>query len=140
MFASRRTWLDTLGWLAEACSLRPGNTQQRRIWLDSCQKRCGDQLCWSGQIGRVERRGAMLKKMMSKVIKDTNASGRETLDMILSDGLNAANKITRHRVLLLRLWVLPRLHRIPGTPCDEDTGRQLLVYSHVTERRHVKRS
>ena len=30
------------------------------------------------QIGRVERRGAMLKKMMSKVIKDT-------LDLILSE-------------------------------------------------------
>ena len=29
------------------------------------------------QIGRVERRGAMLKRMMSKVIKDTYASGRE---------------------------------------------------------------
>ena len=79
----------------------------------------------------------MLKKMMSKVIKDTNASGRETLDMILSEGLNAANKITRHRGLAPAPWVLSRL---PATTCDEDTGRQLLVYSHVTERRHVKRS
>ena len=32
------------------------------------------------QIGRVER-GDMLKKMMSKVIKDTHASGRESMDM-----------------------------------------------------------
>ena len=30
------------------------------------------------QIGRVERRGALFKKMMSKVIKDTQASGRES--------------------------------------------------------------
>ena len=37
------------------------------------------------QIGRVERRGAMLKKMMSKVIKDTDASGRESMDLILSE-------------------------------------------------------
>ena len=35
------------------------------------------------QIGRVERRGAMLKKVMSKVIKDTHASGRESMDIIL---------------------------------------------------------
>ena len=39
------------------------------------------------QIGRVERRGEMLRKMMSKVIKDTHASGRESVDMILSDCL-----------------------------------------------------
>ena len=48
------------------------------------------------QIGRVERRGDMLKKMMSKVIKDTHASGRESMDMILSECLNAANEMTRH--------------------------------------------
>ena len=48
------------------------------------------------QIGRVERRGAMLRKMMSKVIKDTYASGRESMDMILSKCLNAVNEMTRH--------------------------------------------
>ena len=41
------------------------------------------------QIGRVERRGAMLKKIMSKVIKDTHASGRESKDMILGDCLSS---------------------------------------------------
>ena len=46
------------------------------------------------QIGRVERRGAMLKRMMSKVIKDTHASVREARDMILSECLNAANEMT----------------------------------------------
>ena len=46
------------------------------------------------QIGRVERRGAMLKRMMSKVIKDTHASGREPRDMILSECLNAFNEMT----------------------------------------------
>ena len=48
------------------------------------------------QIGRVERRGAMLKKMMSKVIQDTHASGRESMDMILSECLKAVNEMTRH--------------------------------------------
>ena len=37
------------------------------------------------QIGRVERRGDMFKKMMSTVIKDTHVSGRESMDMILSE-------------------------------------------------------
>ena len=35
------------------------------------------------QIGRGERRGDALKKMMSKVIKDTHASHRESMDMML---------------------------------------------------------
>ena len=39
------------------------------------------------QIGRIERRSDMLKKMMSNVIKDTHASGRESMDMILSECL-----------------------------------------------------
>ena len=47
------------------------------------------------QIGRVERRGDMLKKMMSKVIKDSHVSGRESIDMILSECMNAANQMTR---------------------------------------------
>ena len=47
------------------------------------------------QIGRVERRGDRLKKMMSKVIKDTHASGRESIDMIHSECMNAANEMTR---------------------------------------------
>ena len=38
----------------------------------------------------------MLKKMMSKVVKDTHASGRESMDMILRECLNAANEMTRH--------------------------------------------
>ena len=38
----------------------------------------------------------MLKKMMSKVTKDTHASGRESMDMILSECLKAVNEMTRH--------------------------------------------
>ena len=45
------------------------------------------------QIARAERRGAMLNKMMSKVIKDTHASGRESMDMILSECLNTTNEV-----------------------------------------------
>ena len=48
------------------------------------------------QIGRVERGADMLKKMMSNVTKETDASGRESMDMILSECLNAADEITRH--------------------------------------------
>ena len=72
------------------------------------------------QIGRVERRGDMLKKMMSKVIKDTHASGRESMDMILRECLNAVNETTRHCGFSPAQWVLSRLARIPATMGDED--------------------
>ena len=73
------------------------------------------------QLGRLERRGAMLKKkMMSKVIKDTHASGRESMDMILSECLNAANEMTRHGGFAPAQWVLSRLPRNPATMGDED--------------------
>ena len=48
------------------------------------------------QIGRVERRNDTLKKMMSKVINETKAVGREAVDMILSECLNAINEVSRH--------------------------------------------
>ena len=72
------------------------------------------------QIGRVERRGAMLKKMMSKVIKDTHASGRESMDIILSECLNAVNEMTRHGGFAPVQWVLSRLPRNLTTMGDED--------------------
>ena len=72
------------------------------------------------QIGRVEQRGAMLKKMMSKVIKDTHASGRRSMDMTLSECLNAVNEMTRHGGFAPVQWVLSRLPRNPATMGDED--------------------
>ena len=72
------------------------------------------------QIGRVERRGAMLKNMMSKVIKDTHASGRESMDMILSECLNA-NEMARHGGFPPAQWLLSlRRPRNPATMGDED--------------------
>ena len=72
------------------------------------------------QFGRVERRGAMLKKMMSKVIKDAHAAGRKSMDMILSECLNAANEMTRHGGFAPAQWVLSRLPRNPATMGGED--------------------
>ena len=67
------------------------------------------------QIVGVERRGDMLKKMMSKGIKDTHASGRESMDMILSECLRAANEMTRRAGFAPAQWVLSRLPRSPAT-------------------------
>ena len=61
----------------------------------------------------------MLKKMMSKVIKDTHASGRESVDVVFSERLNAANEMTRHGGFAPAQWVLSRLPRNPATMCDE---------------------
>ena len=71
------------------------------------------------QIGRMERRGAMVKRTMSKVILDTHASGRASMDMILSECLNAANEMTRHGGFVPAQWVLSRLPRNPATMGDE---------------------
>ena len=104
------------------------------------------------QIGRVERRGAMHKKMMSKVIKDTHALGKKAMHIILSECLNAVNEMTRHGGFAPAQWVLSRLprNRPPWTmkmntsmwvrckhmPMDQ----QLSGYSHITEQRHSKLS
>ena len=72
------------------------------------------------QIGRVERRDAMLKKMMSNVIKDTHASGKESMDMILSDCLNADNEMTRPGGFAPAQCVLSRLPRNLATMGEED--------------------
>ena len=62
----------------------------------------------------------MLEKMMSKVIKDTHASGTESMDMILSACLNAVNGMTLHGGFAPAQWVLSRLPRTPATMGDED--------------------
>ena len=72
------------------------------------------------QNGRVERRGAMLKRMMSRVIKDTRASGKESMDMILSECLNAVNEMTRHGGFAPAQWVLSRPPRNLATMGEED--------------------
>ena len=101
-------------------------------------------------VGRVERRGATLQKMMLIVFKATHASGRESMDMMLSDCLNAANEMTRHGCFCHSWYfhifraVLPRwvakmnvlmfvLHK------HMLMDRLPSAYSHVTERRYVKR-
>ena len=72
------------------------------------------------QIGRVERRGDMIKKMMPKVIKNTHASSRESTDMILTECLNSANEMTRHGSFAPAQWLLSRFPRSPATMGDED--------------------
>ena len=62
----------------------------------------------------------MLKRMMSKVIKDTHASGRESMGMILSERLDAVNEMTRHGGFAPAQCVLSRLPRNTATMGDED--------------------
>ena len=111
MFASFRALLDASGWL---CVL-PRNTHNRGVFSSTFAKNGvvirPARLAGPEEIGRVERRGDMLKKMMSKVIKDTHASGRESMDMLLSRCLNAANEMIRHGGSLPAQWVFSRLPR-----------------------------
>ena len=55
------------------------------------------------------------RKSATSHIKDTHASGRESMDMILSECLNAVDEMTRHGGFALAQWVLSRLPRNPAT-------------------------
>ena len=54
------------------------------------------------------------------VIKDTHASGRESMDLILSECLKAVSEMARHGGFARAQWVLSRLPRNPSTMGDED--------------------
>ena len=41
------SWTRWAGW-PKLVRCDRGDTQQRRIWLHSCQERCGNQTCWTG--------------------------------------------------------------------------------------------
>ena len=133
-------WTDWAGW-PELVRCDPG-THNRGVFGSTLAKN-GVVIRPAGlgapqQFGRVERRGAMLKKMMSKVIKDAHASGRKSMDMILSECLNAANEMTRHGGFAPAQWVLSRLPRNPATMGDEDEC--LDVGALQAGLQHVKRS
>ena len=75
-----------------------------------------------------------LRRMMSKVIKDTHASGRESMDMILSECLNAVNEMARHGGFAPALWVLSRLPRNPVTMGDGPTTFGVQSHCRATPR------
>ena len=85
------------------------------------------------QIGRVERRGDILKKMMTKIIKETNAVGAEQIEMILTECLNACNELCRHGGFSPSQWVLGKFPRNPGSIHDEQEFADIAVsYTHLT--------
>ena len=95
--ASLCTWLDPLGRLAKTCSVTERHMTEacsatifpREVWRT-------DVLVAPKQIGGVERRCDMFEQMMTKIIKRTPATGRETVDVILSDCLSFASDMSRH--------------------------------------------
>ena len=56
---------------------------------------------------------------MNKVIKETNAIGKEAVDMVLSECLNAINELSRHGGFAPCQWVLSKFPRTPATQGDE---------------------
>ena len=61
----------------------------------------------------------MLKTMMKKVIKETNAIGEEAMGMVLTECINAVNEMARHGGFAPCQWVLSKLPRAPATRSDE---------------------
>ena len=57
--------------------------------------------------------------MLGKVIKETNATGREQVDMALTESITAINEMSRHGGFAPVQWVLARFPRSPATLGDE---------------------
>jgi hypothetical protein len=71
-------------------------------------------------IGRVERSNQTLKRMLIKVIKETNATGRQQVDMCLTECITAMNELQRHGGFAPVQWVLAKFPRQPATMGDEE--------------------
>ena len=84
----------------------------RSILVKNCVMKIPAGLEAPEQISRVARRGDMPKKMMSKIIKDTHVTGRESMDMFLSECSNAADEMTGLGCFAPVQWVLSRLHAV----------------------------
>jgi hypothetical protein len=117
-----RGWLRPYGW-PKYCAVDRG-THNRGVFAQTLGKngvRINPAALESPeQIGRVERRNATLKHMLIKVIKETNAIGREQVEMALTESITAINEMSRHGGFALVQWVLAGFPRKPATQGDED--------------------
>jgi len=91
-------WVRPFGWPKLVAADR--GTHSRGIFKQTISKK-GVMIRPAGlesreQIGRVERRNQTLKTMMSRVIKETNAIGKQAIDMVLSECICAMNEQSRH--------------------------------------------
>ena len=71
-------------------------------------------------IGRVERRNQILNRMLIKVMKEPNATGRQQVDMCLTECITAMNELSRHGGFAPVQWVLAKFPRQPATFGDEE--------------------
>ena len=81
--------------MASTDSLRQRRTQQRVFGQMFSKKGVAvrsARLESPEQNGRAERRGGTLKHTMTKSTRDTHAAGKDTVDMMLTERLNAAQK------------------------------------------------
>ena len=84
------------------------------------------------QIGRVERCNQTLKYMLNKVIKETNATGRQEVDMALTECITAMNEQKRHGGFAPVQWVLAKFPRAPATFGDEEEREDIgAIQAHV---------
>ena len=58
--------------------------------------------------------------MINKIVRDTNATGEEEMNIILTEGVNACNELSRHGGFAPSQWVLGKLPRTPAMQGDEE--------------------
>ena len=70
--------------------------------------------------------------MLSKVIKETGAIGRQQVDMCLTECITAINEMARHGGFAPVQWVLARYPRSPATLGDEEEAADIgAIQAHV---------
>ena len=85
------------------------------------------------QIGRVERRNAILKNILNKTIKECNIHSRKGVDLAITEAVNAINSMSHKGGYTPHQWVLGRQRREPGTMINEDERANIgTQQSHAT--------
>ena len=62
---------------------------------------------------------------MTRVIKETNAVGRQAIDMVLAECITTMNELTRHGGFAPVQWVLARFPRQPAKLGDEEEAADI---------------
>ena len=132
--AFTKGWVRPFGW-PKAVAVDRG-THNRGVFGQTLSKK-GVRTNTAGlespeQIGRVERRNQTLKHIIAKVVKETNAIGRQAMEMVLTEAITTINEMSRHGGFAPVQWVLARFPRQPATLGDEDERADIgAIQAHV---------
>ena len=77
------------------------------------------------QLGRVERRNAVLKGMVNKTIKELNVHGRKAVELVLTETCVAINTMSTKDGYTPEQWILGKKRREPGTMLNDEAAADI---------------